>query len=117
MKTKQNKRNGTVPVITDIGRNSARRLTFNVNIDDRSLLLLPVVNLYPDQLVLLASMPLPPSSLPSLPSPSYPLPLGFVKVSGTTPCGLDREICIKCDDGKLEPDTCDPECNRVVQVT
>ena len=36
---------------------------------------------------------------------------------GSTPCGLDRETCIKCADGKLPPGTCDTNCNDIVAVT
>jgi len=42
-------------------------------------------------------------------------PQGSVKVTGTTPCGLLRETCVKCEDGKLPNGTCDTNCNNIVK--
>jgi hypothetical protein len=42
-------------------------------------------------------------------------PAGTVKHTGTTPCGLSRDMCIKCDINQFNNKTCDPKCYTIVQ--
>ena len=32
-----------------------------------------------------------------------------------SPCGLDRDICIKCEDKDLDEDQCNRKCNNVIE--
>jgi hypothetical protein len=42
-------------------------------------------------------------------------PTGTMKQTGTTPCRLERDLCIQCDNIKFNNKTCDPQCYTVVQ--
>ena len=43
---------------------------------------------------------------------SYEL-IGHYKKSGVTPCGLDRDICLKCENRNLTESQCNRVCNTI----
>ena len=43
----------------------------------------------------------------------FPLLKDHFKMAGTTPCGLDRDICLKCRNAKLDENECNRQCNTV----
>jgi len=42
-------------------------------------------------------------------------PKSHYRQNGVTPCGLDRDICIKCEDADLSAGQCNQTCNNIVE--